>query len=373
MVGRAHRPPPVPALRPDARPRPRPSPGSIEHHLLMSADRLQPRHRRPQDRARLRQCRAEPGAPEAAAGAHRRRHPRRRAGRLERLEGPAAARALLRDRAGGRRRAHAARRPRPRRRSAGSLPCRIGRLAEGRGASASSTGTIPTTGCAPTRARRSSTPRWCAPPSAPATSSPATSPPTPSPPSPSCPLFAPNHPRLLALFAGACAAAGANISGAHISTTRDGFALDTFLLAREFEHDEDELRRARRIAETIEKLLKGEIRLSALMAKRREQRGSRSAPSRWRPRCSSTTRCPTSSPWSRWRASTGRACCSSSPTRSPTSTSTSPRAHITTFGEKAVDVFYVTDLTNKKITSPQRQKAIKERLLDVLGGWLPGP
>jgi len=42
-------------------------------------------------------------------------------------------------------------------------------------------------------------------------------------------------------------------------------------------------------------------------------------------------------------------------------------AHITTFGEKAVDVFYVTDLTNKKIVSPQRQKAIRERLLGVLG------
>jgi [protein-PII] uridylyltransferase len=41
-------------------------------------------------------------------------------------------------------------------------------------------------------------------------------------------------------------------------------------------------------------------------------------------------------------------------------------AHITTFGEKVVDVFYVTDLTNKKITSPQRQKAIKQRLLSVL-------
>ena len=84
-------------------------------------------------------------------------------------------------------------------------------------------------------------------------------------------LFAPNHPRLLALFAGACAASGANISGAHISTTRDGFALDTFLLAREFDHDEDELRRAGRIAETIERLLKGEIRLGRLMAKRRER------------------------------------------------------------------------------------------------------
>jgi len=43
-------------------------------------------------------------------------------------------------------------------------------------------------------------------------------------------------------------------------------------------------------------------------------------------------------------------------------------AHITTFGEKAVDVFYVTDLTNKKITSPQRHNAIRARLLAVLGG-----
>src|SRR5690606_36137481 len=43
-------------------------------------------------------------------------------------------------------------------------------------------------------------------------------------------VVAPSHPRLLALLAGACAAAGANIAGAHIMTTRDGYALDTFLL-----------------------------------------------------------------------------------------------------------------------------------------------
>ncbi|MGV1014465.1 MAG: [protein-PII] uridylyltransferase, partial [Methyloceanibacter sp.] len=40
-------------------------------------------------------------------------------------------------------------------------------------------------------------------------------------------FIAPNHPRLLALVAGACAGAGANIVGAQISTTRDGMALDT--------------------------------------------------------------------------------------------------------------------------------------------------
>jgi [protein-PII] uridylyltransferase len=180
-------------------------------------------------------------------------------------------------------------------------------------------------------------------------------------------LFAPNHPRLLALFAGACAASGANISGAHISTTRDGFALDTFLLAREFEQDEDELRRARRIAETIGKVLKGEARLGALMAKRREKRD----------RIGVFTVAPevlvdnaVSNQFTVIEVSgldrPGLLFELTSTISDLNLDITS--AHITTFGEKAVDVFYITDLTNKKITSPQRQKAIRERLLGVLGG-----
>src|SRR5690606_32763823 len=81
-------------------------------------------------------------------------------------------------------------------------------------------------------------------------------------------LLAPNHPRVLSLFAGACAAAGANIVGAYIASTRDGFALDTFLLQRAFEQEDDERRRAKRIATSIERLLRGEVRLSTLMEKK---------------------------------------------------------------------------------------------------------
>ena len=40
-------------------------------------------------------------------------------------------------------------------------------------------------------------------------------------------------------------------------------------------------------------------------------------------------------------------------------------AHIATFGEKAVDVFYVTDLTHAKITSTARQLTIRKALLEV--------
>ena len=41
-------------------------------------------------------------------------------------------------------------------------------------------------------------------------------------------------------------------------------------------------------------------------------------------------------------------------------------AHITTFGEKAIDVFYVTDLTGGKILSPARHTQIERELMKVL-------
>jgi [protein-PII] uridylyltransferase len=179
-------------------------------------------------------------------------------------------------------------------------------------------------------------------------------------------LLAPNHPRLLALFAGACAAAGANISGAHISTTRDGFALDTFLLAREFDRAEDELRRARRISETIEKLLKGEIRLGQLMANRHSRRGSPIAAFTVPPEVLIDNTL--SNQFTVVQVSgLDRPGLLYELTNTLSDLNLDiASAHITTFGEKAVDVFYVTDLTNKKIASPQRQKAIQDRLLAIL-------
>ena len=40
-------------------------------------------------------------------------------------------------------------------------------------------------------------------------------------------------------------------------------------------------------------------------------------------------------------------------------------AHVATFGERAVDVFYVTDLMGAKISSPTRNAAIKRALIQV--------
>src|SRR5207253_9038149 len=81
-------------------------------------------------------------------------------------------------------------------------------------------------------------------------------------------VLAPDHPRLLSIIAGACANAGANIVDAQIYTTTDGLALDTISLSREFDRDEDEARRAVRIADAIEKALRGDLRLPEVVAKR---------------------------------------------------------------------------------------------------------
>ena len=43
-------------------------------------------------------------------------------------------------------------------------------------------------------------------------------------------------------------------------------------------------------------------------------------------------------------------------------------AHVGTFGEKAVDVFYVTDLTGQKIHNVSRQDSIRGRLTNAFDG-----
>ncbi len=180
-------------------------------------------------------------------------------------------------------------------------------------------------------------------------------------------VLAPNHARLLAMFAGACASAGANIVGAHITTTRDGAAIDTFLLKREFDHDEDEQRRARRIGEKIEALLNGEARLDELLQRRPDMKGPIQA---FSVSPEVTIDNALSDQFTVIEVvgldRPGLLYDVTSVMSDLNLEITS--AHITTFGERAVDAFYVTDLTSGKIVSDERQKIIRERLELVLTG-----
>jgi [protein-PII] uridylyltransferase len=180
-------------------------------------------------------------------------------------------------------------------------------------------------------------------------------------------IFAPNHARLLSLFAGACAAAGANIAGAHITTTRDGYALDTFLLNREFNDDADELRRAQRVSKTIEQVLSGKERLPVLLARR-------TAAARGVKAFTVEPEVIINNAISD-RLTVIEVSCRDRPGLLYELTSALSdlsldiaSAHVTTFGEKAVDVFYVTDLVGKQVVNAVRQAAIRDRLKTVMAG-----
>jgi [protein-PII] uridylyltransferase len=137
-------------------------------------------------------------------------------------------------------------------------------------------------------------------------------------------VLAPDHPRLLSIIAGACAAAGGNIVDAQIFTTSDGRALDTILISREFDRDEDERRRAERVGKLIEDVLSGKSWLPEIIEKRtKPKRGAKAF--RIEPRAEIRNAV---QPLLRDRSrpgSTGRACCPRSPARCPTCRSTSPR------------------------------------------------
>ena len=183
-------------------------------------------------------------------------------------------------------------------------------------------------------------------------------------------VLAPDHPRLLSVIAGACAAAGANIVDAQIFTTADGRALDTILISREFELDEDERRRATRVGRLIEDVLAGKAWLPEMIEKRvGRKRGTKAF--RVEPRAE--IRNTLSNRFSVVEVKgLDRPGLLSEITGALSDLSLDiASAHITTFGEKVIDTFYVTDLTGHKIESPSRQDRVRAALVAVMEGRAP--
>jgi [protein-PII] uridylyltransferase len=180
-------------------------------------------------------------------------------------------------------------------------------------------------------------------------------------------VFAPDHPWLLSIIAGACALTGANIVDAQIYTTTDGLALDTISVSREFERDEDEARRAARIGDAIERAVRGELKLPDVVAKRAAPKGRLRAfaiepevtiNNQWSTRYTVVEVTGLDRPGLLYELTA---------TLSKLNLNIAS-AHVATFGERVVDVFYITDLMGAQITTPTRQLAIKRPLLALFAG-----
>ena len=177
-------------------------------------------------------------------------------------------------------------------------------------------------------------------------------------------VLAPDHPWLLSIIAGACAMAGANIVDAQIYTTTDGRALDTISLSREFDRDEDEERRALRIAGSIEKALGGQLKLPDLIGTKIAPKGRIRAfalepevtiNNQWSHRYTMVEVTGLDRPGLLYELTAALSKLNLN----------IASAHVATFGERVVDVFYVTDLLGAQITSPMRQAAIKRALIGL--------
>jgi [protein-PII] uridylyltransferase len=178
-------------------------------------------------------------------------------------------------------------------------------------------------------------------------------------------ILAIDHPWLLSIIAGACASAGANIVDAQIYTTTDGRALDTIAISREYDRDEDEARRATRIGEMIEDVLEGKLRLPEVVARRAAGRGKArpfvvepevTINNQWSDRYTVIEVSGLDRPGLLYQLTTSISKLNLN----------IASAHVATFGERARDVFYVTDLLGAQINAPTRQAAIKSALVHLL-------
>jgi [protein-PII] uridylyltransferase len=179
-------------------------------------------------------------------------------------------------------------------------------------------------------------------------------------------ILAPDHPRLLSVIAGACAASDANIVDAQIFTTTDGRALDTVIVSRAFEEDEDEIRRGQRIASLIEQSLQGRVRLVEALARKRGKSRRREA-FRFEPQVNVTNALSDRFTVLEIECLDRHGLLYDLTHAMAELSLDIASAHIATFGERVVDTFYVTDLTGHQVTVKAKQARIRRSLLEAIG------
>ncbi len=182
-------------------------------------------------------------------------------------------------------------------------------------------------------------------------------------------VFAADHPGLFYRIAGAIHLAGGNIIDARIHTSTDGMAVDNFLvqdpLGRPFKEQSQIDRLARTIREALTNRAKLMVQLNAKPKALRRADAFRIAPSVLIDNQASN------------RFSVIEVNALDRPALLNNlaqalfeSKVTLHSAHIATYGERAVDTFYVTDLFGGKIESRSRLKTLEIRLLEAAAGDL---
>ncbi len=179
-------------------------------------------------------------------------------------------------------------------------------------------------------------------------------------------VIADDHPGLFFRIAGAIHLAGGNIIDARIHTTRVGKAVDNFLVQDPLGKPFREAAQLERLQVTIEDALAGKIELVPQLARRPLAR-ARAESFEVRPQMFFDNQ------------ASGRFTVIEVSARDRPALLNQlayalfdchlmvNSAHITQYGERAVDTFYVTDLLGGKVADKERLKKVEQRLLEAAG------
>jgi [protein-PII] uridylyltransferase len=175
-------------------------------------------------------------------------------------------------------------------------------------------------------------------------------------------LYAADHPGLFARIAGAMALSGASIVDAKIITMTNGMALDSFLIEDPAGDPLDSGARRAKLASLIEQALSGRLRLDRELAKRRESIKSRTKMFPVPPRVLIHDN---ASAAHTVIEINGRDRIGLLYDLTSTMTKLNLQiasAHISTYGERVVDVFYVKDVFGLKVENERKKREIKNAL-----------
>ena len=180
-------------------------------------------------------------------------------------------------------------------------------------------------------------------------------------------VYTPDHPGLFYRLAGAIHLAGASIIDARIHTTRDGMALDNFLVQDPFGRMFDGADRLQRLEKAIREALARRQRLADRLAARPLAR-PRADAFAVQPNVLIDNKASNRYTVVEVNARDRPALLYALAFALFESKVTIRSAHIATYGERAVDTFYITDLLGDKIEGLLRLKSIERRLLDAAEG-----
>ncbi len=179
-------------------------------------------------------------------------------------------------------------------------------------------------------------------------------------------IYAADHPGLFYRIAGAISLGGANILDARIHTTRDGQAMDNFIVADPLGRPFAEFDQLERLKRSVEDVLTGKVRLADRLAARPLAR-RRAEVFRVEPNVLIDNRASNRYTVVEVNAADRPALLYALTHALFQSRVTIHSAHIATYGERATDTFYLTDLTGQKIDSAARLKTLERRLMGLAG------